>query len=97
MDVVKNDQLSVTVAADALRPNDNVETINVGGEIGWQNMLFVRGGYKSIGLDNSQEGLSLGAGVKYHSEGIGSLEVNYAFNKFGLFSNLNTIAVSIGF
>jgi len=105
MDVVKNDEMSATVALDALRPSDDFESINLGGEIGWRNMLFVRGGYESLfkggqaplSSDKGQEGLTLGAGLRYHFEGFASLAFNYAFQKFGLFGNLNTIALSIGF
>jgi len=101
IDVVRDDQLSVTLATDALRPSDNDESINLGGEVGWRNMLFFRAGYKSILLqndvNNSQEGLSLGGGLRLTSEGLGSLEFDYAFSKFGLFDNINTIAISIRF
>lgn len=104
MDFVKNDMIRATIAVDALRPNDNAESINVGGEVAWQDMLFARGGFKSLfakespfGKDNQQDGLSLGGGVKLQLQGLASLEVNYAFNKFGLFGNLNTIALSIAF
>ena len=105
MDVVKNDQVSATVAVDALRPSDDFESINVGGEIGWQNIFFIRGGYQSIfkggqaplSSDKGQEGLTLGAGLQYHFEGFAGLSFNYAYQKFGLFGNLNTIALSIGF
>jgi opacity protein-like surface antigen len=103
MDVVKNDEMSATVAIDALRPNDNTESVNVGAEIGWRNMVFVRGGYKSLlakeppfNKDTQQEGLTLGAGLRYHVEGIASFEVNYAYMQFGLFGNLNTIALAVG-
>ncbi len=103
MDVVKSDELKLTVAADALRPGDNEESLNLGGELGWNDMIFVRGGYKSLLRTKSQvfqredlqEGLSLGAGLKYRAEGIATLEVNYAFTKFGLFGNLNTITVGV--
>lgn len=105
MDVVKNEEMSATIAVDALRPNDDFESINLGGEVGWRNILFVRGGYQSLfkggqaplSSDKGQEGLTLGAGLQYHFEGFASLAFNYAFQKFGLFGNLNTIALSIGF
>lgn len=102
MDVVKNDLMSATVAVDAVRPNDNNESLSIGGELGWNNMIFVRGGFKSLfsgepafGKDTQQEGLTLGAGLRYRLEGIAGLEINYAFAKFGLFGNLNTIALAI--
>jgi opacity protein-like surface antigen len=105
MDVVKNDEVTATVAVDALRPNDDFESINLGGEVGWRNILFIRGGYQSIfkggqaplSSDKGQEGLALGAGLQYQFEGFAALSFNYAFQKFGLFGNLNTIALSIGF
>ena len=97
MDVVKSSDARLTLAVDALRPNDNDESVNVGGEIGWSEAVFLRGGYKSVFGKDAQEGLSLGAGLCYTAEGLGSLEVNYAFTKFGLFGNLNTISLAIAF
>ena len=104
MDVIKNDMIRTTVAVDALRPSDNAESVNVGAEIGWMNLIFLRGGYKSLISQESmfsknlqQDGLSFGAGVKYGLQGLMAVEVNYAYTKFGLFGNLNTMAVSISF
>lgn len=97
MDVFKTTEgIQLTLAVDALRPTDNVETVNLGGELSWNDVIFVRGGYKSLFAKESQEGLTLGAGLKYKLEGVGSLEVNYAYTKFGLFGNLNTIALAVG-
>ena len=97
MDAYKDDMFRLTLAADALRPNDNEESVNVGGEFAFSNMVFLRGGYKSVFGNDAEEGISLGAGVKYTAEGIGALEVDYAFTKFGLFGNINTIALSVAF
>jgi opacity protein-like surface antigen len=104
MDVVKDDLMSVTVAVDGLRPSDNTESVNVGAEVGVMDMFFVRGGYKSLfsnepplNKDVQQDGLTLGAGIKYNINGVAAVEVNYAFQKFGLFGNLNTIALAVGF
>ncbi len=60
-------------------------------------MVFLRGGYKSLFGKDAEEGLSLGAGLKYTAEGFGAIEVNYAYTKFGLFGNLNTIALAVSF
>jgi hypothetical protein len=105
MDVVKNDEIRFTLAADALRPTDNDESVNFGAELAWNKMLFLRGGFKSaIGggatfssRENVQEGISLGAGLRYQAEGIGALQVDYAFSKFGLFGNLNSISLAVSF
>jgi opacity protein-like surface antigen len=104
MDVVQGSDLRVTVAADALRPSDNTISGNLGAEIAYQEMFFLRGGYQSlIGSEpvfqknNQQQGLSLGAGVAYQIPGIVALQVDYAWTKFGVFGNLSTIGLAIGF
>jgi hypothetical protein len=105
MDVVRGDEFKVTLAADALRPTDNEESVNFGAEVGWSDMVFLRGGYKSLigggatlkSRGDVQEGLTLGAGLKYRAEGFAAVEVNYAYMQFGLFGNLNTISIAVGF
>jgi hypothetical protein len=97
IDAFQDDQYKVTLAADALRPNDNEESVNAGGEVSWNNMVFVRGGYKSLFGTDAEEGISLGAGLKYTAESFGAIEVNYSYTEFGLFGNLNTFALAISF
>lgn len=97
MDVVKTSDIRLTAAVDALRPNDNEESINAGGELAWNEMVFFRGGYKSIFGKGNEEGLSFGMGVRYTVESVGSMEIHYAYTDFGVFGNLNSIAVAIGF
>jgi opacity protein-like surface antigen len=104
LEAVKSEQFVLTLAGDALRPNDNDMSGNFGAELGFEDTFFLRGGYKSLfahepALDKTdqQEGLALGAGLRYNVEGVASVEVNYAWSKFGVFGNLNTIGVAIGF
>ena len=91
------DGISIRLPPDAVRPTDNEEYVNVGAQLGWSNLLFFRAGYRSLGMDDTQEGLTLGAGVRYGLEGLGAVEVNYAYNEFGLFGNLNTLSFSLAF
>jgi hypothetical protein len=102
MDVVKNETVSATVALDALRPSDNAESINVGAELGWFDILFLRGGYKSLvaregafSKDTQQDGPAFGAGLQYRVEGVAMFKVDYAWMKFGLFGDLSTISLSV--
>jgi opacity protein-like surface antigen len=104
MDALQTDMFRFTVAVDGLRPNDNRESVNVGGELGFQEMFFVRGGYNTLFGGESafsrnveQQGLTLGAGVRYAVPGVATLQVDYAYAKFGLFGNLSTIALAVGF
>jgi hypothetical protein len=97
MDVIQMSDIRLTVATDAVRPNDNAPYVNAGGELAWNEMVFVRGGYKSLFLNDREDGLALGAGVRYTQPGLGSIEVNYAYTQFGVFGNLNTFALAIAF
>ena len=105
LDVYKDDMIRVTVASDGVLPSDNQASINVGGEFAWSNMFFVRGGYnaairannKVFVREEQQQGVGLGAGVRYQVPGFATLAFDYAYLQFGLFGNLNTIALSIGF
>ncbi len=97
MDVFKTDFMSWTIAADALRPSDNVETVNVGTQIGWADLVFLRAGVRGIGKDQREEGFSFGGGVRLGLSDFLSVEADYAYTQFGFFGNLNTLAVGIRF
>ncbi|MCX6121010.1 MAG: PorV/PorQ family protein [Ignavibacteriales bacterium] len=97
MDLVKNETALVTIECDALRPSDNVEVINLGAEVTLLNLVSLRGGYKSLFQTDSEEGLTLGCGLKYSELGSMGLEVNYAYQQFGRFGNINTISVAVLF
>jgi len=97
IDVLKNDFSLVTVECDAMRPSDNTEVVNVGAEVILMNLVCIRAGYKSLFQKESEEGMTLGGGLKYEqSVGIG-LEVNYAYQKFGRLGNINTLSLAISF
>jgi hypothetical protein len=80
MDVIKSNDVVFTLAADAVRPNDNVEYINVGAELSWNKLIFVRSGYRSLLKQDAEEGLTLGAGISYQLEGLATVEFNYAYS-----------------
>ena len=88
---------SVTFAFDAIHPNDNNEYVNVGMEYGWQDMIFLRGGYKSLFLTNSEEGFTLGGGANFRIVGTTKLRVDYAFADFGRLENAQRFSLSIRF
>ena len=48
MDVLNNEENRVTIAADALHPTDNDESLNVGAEYMYNNLIAFRVGYKSL-------------------------------------------------
>ncbi|MCK5149196.1 PorV/PorQ family protein [bacterium] len=96
MDVLEFSSNKLTVAVDALRPSDNVETVNVGAEFCFQNLLFLRGGYKSLFLDDSESGLTMGFGANVNM-GTMNMGIDYTFASWGLFEDVHMIAIGMQF
>ncbi len=91
------DEQSITLAVDATHSNDNAEYLNVGGELAlFNDIVFVRGGYKSLLLSDSQEGLTFGVGISYGLEVI-DFGFDYAFQEFEYLGDTHSFAVKLKF
>jgi hypothetical protein len=95
----KTDEISWTLAVDALHPNDDYESLNVGTELAYRNFLFVRGGYSSLLLHGAEGGLSLGMGVTSDLLSAESIRVifDYAYRNMGLLENIHVVTVGVQF
>lgn len=96
-DLMNSEMMRFTLSADAIRPNDNNEHVNFGGEFGYRETFFVRAGYKALFLPDSQEGLTAGVGLHYPLFGNTAAEIDYTYQEFGLFDGVNTITLSVDF
>ncbi len=96
MKVINSGEWQFTVAADALMPNNNNSYINAGAELGWSEMLFIRGGYSSIFKNYAEEGLTAGVGLRKYF-GTLFLQADFSYTDFGKFDNLLRYSLSIGF
>ena len=87
----------LTLAIDATHPNDNAESVNIGGELSFiDNVIFLRGGYKALFLDDNQEGLTLGAGLNYVL-GVFAFGFDYSYQEFEFLSYTHSFGVSFKF
>jgi len=87
----------LVLSLDALHPNNNMESLNVGGEYVFNNSVALRAGYKSLFLNRSEEGLCLGAGFRYRIPGVASIQIDYAYQDFGVFNNTQKFSVGVDF
>ncbi|KPL08318.1 hypothetical protein AMJ86_01010 [bacterium SM23_57] len=93
---VPNNQLWLSI--DATHPNDNIEQVNIGGEYIFNDMVTLRAGYTSLFAKDSEKDLTLGAGVMYTFIGNVKAKIDYAYQAFGRFGNVDKIiSVAIGF
>lgn len=85
------------LAVDASHPNNDYESINVGGEYVFNGIFAVRGGYKSLFLQDSEESFTLGAGFRQNLIGNININFNYSYSDFGRLSDVQKFSVGINF
>ncbi len=97
MDVLDLVDHRVTLAIDALHPSDNDESLNVGMEYLFFNTIALRAGYKSLLLDNIEEGPTVGFGVKYDFTPTMGVFIDYAYQDFGILKNTQHFSIGVNF
>ena len=96
MDVLSSGDSRLTLAVDAVHPNNNTEYLSFGAEYVLKNLLFLRGGYSSLGKRDSEEGFQFGAGLR-NNIGMIALKVDYAFAEFGILGNTHRVTLGMEF
>jgi hypothetical protein len=88
----------ITVAADGVHPNNNVETVNMGLEYGFSEILFLRLGRSHLFMEDAQQnGLSYGLGLNYKIPRGPQLRVDYVLQPFGVFNNNTGYSIYVTF
>ncbi len=95
---IETEDFRLTLAADALHPNNDHQSMNVGTEIAINEYLFIRGGYQSLFIEDSEGGLSFGVGVNskmLFSESM--VRFDYAYRDFGRLQNIHVFSLGLKF
>jgi hypothetical protein len=88
----------LTIAIDGIHPNDNAQYVNVGGELSLFNELVqLRGGYKTLFLKDSPEGLTLGFGLNYGYMSSFGVSLDYSFQKYKYLGNTHSFGLILKF
>jgi hypothetical protein len=91
----------LTLAVDAIHPNNNSESVNVGAEyqVLAKNIgrLILRAGWHGLFMDDSPYGLTLGGGIRFALLHNTVLKVDYAFQDTEYFSNYSSYSMGIEF
>lgn len=91
-DLYETENLKAIITGQITNPSDNSEQLSFGGELGYMDQFFIRGGYQ-IGFEEIQLP-SAGAGVKVPFAGR-SIAADYAFSPYERLGNLHRIALRI--
>jgi long-subunit fatty acid transport protein len=94
---IKIDNNRLLISVDALHQSDNYENVNVGAEYTFNDFISLRGGYKSLFLEDSEETFALGFGLKQLVLGNISIILDYAYQDFGRLSEIQKFSVAVNF
>lgn len=97
MDVIEQANNLLTLSIDALHPNDNTESINLGAEYMFNEIFSLRGGYKSLFKKDTEEGPTIGAGLNWQITENTAVKVDYVYEVFGRLSNAQKLSCRINF
>jgi len=98
MDVLKGAMDSnLNLSLDALHPNDDVESLNVGAEYIYHNLIALRGGYHSLFAKDSETGFTLGLGLNVNILESFILNIDYAYMDFNRLDNTQMVTLNIEF
>ena len=87
----------LTLAVEALNPNNSEQYGNVGAEVGLLgDLVLLRGGYAELFLNDSVRSYTLGAGLRYRFAPL-IFSLDYAFEKQDFFTDVNRFTLSIRF
>jgi len=90
----------LTFEVDALHPNNNSESINMGGQYKFTlpsfGSFFARAGYKGMFMNQTEYGMSYGFGVLMRISKL-ALQIDYAYRNIGLLGSVNAYSVNLFF
>jgi len=65
-------------------------------QIQGKGSIYIRSGYKSLFIKDSQYGMTYGGGIKLFMMGNRSLQIDYAHRSMEIFGNLSSYTISFG-
>jgi hypothetical protein len=97
-ELINSDFNRLILAVDALHPNDNTESVNIGGEFSTlRNIVSFRGGLKSLGMKDREEKFTVGIGFNYFLGEGRRIRVDYAYEQFIHLKDIHQFTLGIKF
>ena len=95
--LVQGKMTQITATVEARHPNDNTENLSIGLEYGFRKRFFLRSGYQALFEDQSEKGLTLGAGFVYYLTARMPFFIDYAYADWGRLTNTHRFSLEIHF
>ena len=89
------------ISADALHPNNNSESVNIGASMDYTvpgfGVFSLKGGLKALFMDSPQYGATSGLGVEMYYFGNRSISIDYAFKSIGVLGDVHVYTIGFSF
>ena len=97
--------MNLTLSADALHPNNNAESLNIGAALenkipGFGSVSLTMGaksGMNGLTKDDNDIGFTFGAGTKMFYLGNKSISVDYTYKTMGILGNVQVYSIGVSF
>ncbi|MCI0496041.1 PorV/PorQ family protein [candidate division KSB1 bacterium] len=94
MNVLETQNNKLIASAEMIHPNNNLEQYNWGMEYCFNNMFFLRGGYR---FNIDEGGLALGTGVDLNILGASDVTIDYSFADLGILKSVHRFSLALSF
>jgi len=94
---IHDDLNNLIISTDVAHPSNNYESLNIGGEYIYGDFITLSAGYKSLFLEGSEEGLTLGGGVRYMIVNKVWTDIYYSYASFGVLNSIQKVTLAISF
>lgn len=98
---IVNESQCLTLAVDALHPNNNSESLNLGAEYEFKFLgigkLFLRGGIRGLYMDETEFGPTFGGGVHFTMLNNKVIKIDYAYKDIGILGNSMIYSIGVTF
>ena len=96
-DIIQSDIHKLTLAGDAIHPNNNIEYLNLGFEYIFRGIIAIRGGQAFLGMDDSKKGLTFGVGLNYQIPRGPRIMLDYVYRNIGVFEKIPGYSLNLIF
>ena len=102
---IVSNMMNLTISADALHPNNNAESVNIGAALDYKIPGFgqvsltsgAKNGMKSINSDENDFSVTFGIGAKMFYLANKSLSIDYTYKPMGILGNVQMYTVGVSF
>lgn len=92
-----NTDFDLTTSVDVLHPRGATESVNMGAEVGFRKLFYMRAGYQNLFERYAINGLTLGGGLRYILPNRTIFMVDYAWSDWGILNDAHRVSLSIAF